>query len=137
MSVAVERRTVALWPVNASPVSSGPQRPRKLAVVPPPGRTDVPAAGPLAAITSSYRDGRAGIISGDSSPSAGQLAEESPADLARATHATVPLGFLAKPKPPEAPQDLAADQGGEATTLWSRLVRARRPAPRGRHALKS
>jgi hypothetical protein len=138
MSVAVERRTVSLWPVNASPVTSGPRPPRKAAVVRPTAETEDPATEALAAITSSYRHGRAGIISGDSPPSAGQLGEEPSAGLIVPTHSpTVPLGFLSDLKSAEVPQGPPADQGREAATFWSRLARTRRPAPRGRHSPRS
>jgi hypothetical protein len=135
MSVAVERHTVSLWPLNASPVSSGPRRPRKAPVAQHTAETEDPATEALAAITSSYRHGRAGIISGDTPPSARQLGEEPPADLALHTHPpTVPLAFLSDPKPAEVPQGPPAAQGREGATFWSRLVRTRRPAPRGRHS---
>ena len=105
MNVAVERRTVSLWPTNASPLSRAPGAPRTPTVVQPTAGTDDPATGALAAITSSYRQGRAGIISGDSSPSAGQLAEASPAAPAPPVHfPTVPLGFLSTPEPAEVPR---------------------------------
>ena len=128
MSVAVERRTVRLWPVDASPLSSLPARPRK-----------DPATEALAAITSRYRRGREGIIAGDSSPSTGQLGETAPAHDAPPTHfATVPLAFLPKRMPTEVvPEGLQEVQADEAPTFWSRLVRSRRPAPRGRHSPKS
>jgi hypothetical protein len=136
MSVAVERRTVSLWPSNASPVSSGPQRPRKAAVVQRTDETEDPATRALAAITSSYRHIRAGIISGHSSPTAGHLGGKSPADLALPTHApTVPLTLLSH-EPAEVPQPLPPGQGREVATFWSRLVRTRRPTPRGRHSPK-
>ena len=138
MSVAAEHRTVSLWPLNASPVSSGPRRPRKAAVVQAAAQTEVPATGALAAITASYRHGRAGIISGDSSPSAGQLGEESAADAPLPTHfPTVPLTFLSDHKPAEVTHDLPVRQDREVATFWSRLARTRRPAPRGRHSPKS
>ena len=134
MSVSVERRTVSLWPMNASPVSSGPQQPRTTPVVGRSAPREDSATDALAAITSSYRNGRAGIIASDPSPSAGQVGAEPPADHAVPTHfPTIPVAFLSNPKPVEVPQELPADQVGEATTLWSRLVRSRRPAPRGRH----
>jgi hypothetical protein len=137
MSVTVERRTVSLWPLNASPVTSGPRRPRKAAVVQPTAETKDPAEA-LAAITSSYRDGRAGIISGGASPAAGHLGEASPADPAPPTHfPTVPLDFLSHPTPAAVPLGAPAVEDREATTLWSRLVRTRRSAPRGRHSPKS
>jgi hypothetical protein len=124
MSVAVQRQTVSLWPLNASPVNRLPRPPRRAA--------QDPATAALAAITSSYRHGRAGIIAGDSP--AGQLGEQSRADLAVASHLpTVPVAFLTNPEPAEAP----AAESTEATTLWSRLVRTRRPAPRGRHSPKA
>jgi hypothetical protein len=135
MSVAVERRTVRLWPLNASPVSSGP---RTAAVAEHPTDAEDQATEALAAITSNYRHGRAGIIFGDSSPSAGQLGEESPAALTPHTHfPTVPLTFLSDRAPAEVPRGLPAGQGGEIATFWSRLVRTRRSAPRGRHSPKS
>jgi hypothetical protein len=134
MSVAVEHRTVDLWPSNASPVSSRPRRPHKAAVVTHSVDNENPATEALAAITTSYRHGRADIISGDSSPSAGRLSRESPADLPPATYSpTVPLAFLSDHKPAEVPQDLPGGQGREAATFWSRLVRRRRPEPGGRH----
>lgn len=109
MSVAVERRTVSLWAADASPLRSGPPHPRQ-----------DPASEALAAITSRYRRGRAGIIAGDAPP----------------THSpTVPLTLLPKRMPAEVvPGAPAADQADEAATFWSRLVRSRRPAPRGRHS---
>lgn len=126
MSVAVERRTVSLWPVNASPLRSAPAQPR----------TDL-AAEALAAITSRYRQGRAGIISGRIAPSTVAPGDQAPADLAGPTaFPTVPLGFLSKPEPTAASSELPDEQGAEAATLWSRLVRTRRPAPRGRHSPK-
>jgi hypothetical protein len=118
MSVAVEHRTVSLWPVNASPVDSGRRQP----------------TGALAAIMAGYRHDRAGIISGDPSTATGQLGEESPAAPALLTHPpTVPLVLRSDPAPAEVPAGLP-DQGREATTLWARLVRTGRPAPRGRHS---
>jgi hypothetical protein len=136
MSVAVEHRTVSLWPLNASPVPSGPRRrPLKAAVVQPAAEAENPSTEALAAITSSYRRGRAGIISGDSS--AGQFGAESPADPALPTHfPTVPLTLLSDHKPAEVPQGLPVRQDREVATFWSRLARTRRPAPRGRHAQK-
>jgi hypothetical protein len=137
MSVAVEHRTVSLWPLNASPVSSGPRPPRKAPGVQNPADDVNPEAQALAAITTSYRHGRAEIISGESSPSPGQPSEKSPAGLAASTHfPTVPLAFLSDRKPAEVPQNLPGDQGGEVATFWSRLVRTGRPAPRGRHSPK-
>jgi hypothetical protein len=137
MSVAVERRTVSLWPLNASPVPSGPRRPGKAAGVHHPAETEDLATEALAAITSSYRHGRAGIISGDSAPAPGQLGEEPSAGLAMTTHSpTVPLAFLSAPKPAEVPQGRPVDQDRDAATFWSRLVRTRRPAARGRHSPK-
>jgi hypothetical protein len=134
MTAAVEHRTVSLWPLNASPVGSTPRRPRKAAVDQHTAGAEDRAAEALAAITSSYRHGRAGIISGDSSAPAGQLGERSPADLGRPPHApTVPLPFLSDLRPAEVPQSRSPDPGSEDTTFWSRLVRTRRPAPRGRH----
>ena len=128
MSVAVEHRTVSLWPLNASPVPSGPRRLRKAAVVQPAAETANPSTEALAAITSSYRRGRAGIISGDSSSSA---------NLAAPTHfPTVPLTLLSDHKPAEVPQGLPVRQDREVATFWSRLARTRRPAPRGRHSQK-
>jgi hypothetical protein len=138
MSVAVDRRTVNLWPLNASPVSSGPRRPRQPAVAPHPAETEDLATEALAAITSSYRHGRAGIISGNASTSARQHGEEPPAGPALPTHLpTVPLAFLSDLKPAEVPPGPPADQDREAATFWSRLVRTRRPAPRGRHSPRS
>ena len=135
MSVAAEQRTVSLWPLNASPVSSGPRRPRKAAVVQYAEETEVPATRALAAITSSYRRGRAGIISGDAP--AGQVGAEPPADPALPTHfPTVPLTFLSDHKPAEVTHDLPVRQDREVATFWSRLARTRRPAPRGRHSPK-
>jgi hypothetical protein len=137
MSVAAERRTVSLWPSNASPVSGGPQRPRQAAVVQHTGETEEPVtqALALAAITSSYRLGRAGIISGDPSPSSGQVGEVSSADLAAATRSPrFRLRHLNDHEPAEGGQAPPASEGHEATTFWSRLLRTRRPAPRGRHA---
>lgn len=81
----------------------------------------------LAAITSSYRRGRAGIISGEASPSGPTLPTHLP---------TVPLPFLSHPAPTEVPQSLPADQAGEVPGFWARLVRTRRAASRGRHAPK-
>ena len=43
MNVAVEGRTFSLWPLNASPVSSAPRRPRKEAVVQHTAETEDPA----------------------------------------------------------------------------------------------
>ena len=138
MSVAVEHRTVSLWPLNAPPVHGGPRRPGRAAVVQPAAETEAPATGALAAITANYRQGRAGIISGDSSPSAGQLGEESPADPALPTHLpTVPLTFLSDHKPAEVPPSFPVRQDREVAAFWSRLARTRRPAPRGRHSPKS
>ena len=143
MSVSVERRTVSLWPVNASPVRSAPQQPRTAPVVRRTAQREDPATQALAAITSSYRNGRAGIIASDPSPAAQQIGAEPPADPAVPTHfPTVPVAFLTKPEPAAVPPEPSADQVSEAaeatefteaTTLWSRLVRTRRPAPRGRH----
>jgi hypothetical protein len=140
MSVSVERRTVSLWPVNASPVRSAPQHPRTAPLVRRTAQREDPATQALAAITSSYRNGRAGIIASDPSPAAQQIGAEPPADPPVPTHfPTVPVAFLTKPEPAEIPPEPPADQAGEAaeateaTTLWSRLVRTRRPAPRGRH----
>jgi hypothetical protein len=111
MSVAVERRTVSLWVVDESPLRSGPRRPVK-----------APAADALAAITSSYRRGRAGIIAGASSQE-----EASPP-----THfPTVPVPFV--PRPTVFLPAVPGDRSRETTTFWSRLVRTRR----GRHAPKS
>jgi len=138
MSLAVERRTVSLWLVDESPVTSGPRRPSKPAAVQPTADTKDPAREALAAITSSYRDGRAGIISGDGSPSTGRPGEDPSADPAPPTHfPTVPLDFLSSPKPAAVPAVPPAVEDPEATTLWSRIVRTRRPAPRGRHSPKS
>jgi hypothetical protein len=120
MSVAVERRTVSLWVVDASPVRSGPRNPGK-----------DPAGEALAAITSSYRNGRDGIIAGDSPPPAGLLGEAPPADAPPPHFPTVPLAFL--PKPADVLPVLRVDQGREVATFWSRLVRTRG----GRHAPKS
>jgi len=138
MSLAVEHCTVSLWPLNASPVSGVPLRPRKSAGVQHTPDDENPATRALAAITTGYRHGRADIISGGSSPSTGQGSEELPTDLAPAGHyPTVPVAFLSAQKPAEAPQNLPGDPAGkEATTLWSRLVRTGRPAPRGRHSPK-
>ena len=140
MSVSVERRTVSLWPVNASPVRSAPQQPRTAPVVRRTAQREDRATQALAAITSSYRNGRAGIIASDPSPAAQQIGAEPPADPAVPTHfPTVPVAFLTKTEPAEVPHEPSADQVSEAaevseaTTLWSRLVRTRRPAPRGRH----
>jgi hypothetical protein len=131
MSVAVEHHTVSLWPLNGSPLRSGPQT---AAVVRRTGEAENPATEALAAITFRYRHGRAGIISGDS-PTPGQIGEEWPADLP--THSpTVPITLLSGHTPPEIPQGIPAGQGREVATFWSRLVRTRRPAPRGRHAPK-
>ena len=140
MSVSVERRTVSLWPVNASPVRSAPQQPRTAPVVRRTAQREDRATQALAAITSSYRNGRAGIIASDPSPAAQQIGAEPPADPAVPTHfPTVPVAFPTKTEPAGVPHEPSADQAGEAaeateaTTLWSRLVRTRRPAPRGRH----
>jgi hypothetical protein len=120
-SVAVERRTVSLWAVDESPVRRDPRRSAK-----------DPAGDALAAITSSYRHGRDGIIAGDSPPPARPLDQASPADASPPTFfPTVPVAFL--PKPAEVPGALAVDGGREVPTFWSRLVRTRR----GRHAPKS
>ena len=136
MSVAVDRRTVSLWPSNASPVSTG-LRPREAALVGQNTETEGAATEALAAITSSYRHGRAGIISGDSSSSAAELGEGSPADLALPTHPpTVPLTFWSGHTRPAVPQGVPAGPDREVATFWSRLLRPRRPASRGRHSLK-
>jgi hypothetical protein len=132
MSVAVEHRTVSLWPLNASPLGSRSGRPYQAAVVQQTAQPPDPATEALAAITSSYRHGRAGIISGAASSSAGQLGESSPSDNGRPTHSpTVPLTFLPRPRPAEAP-----GPPPENTTFWSRLVGTRGPARRGRHSPK-
>jgi hypothetical protein len=120
MSLAVERRTVSLWAVDESPLRSGPRRPAK-----------APAGDALAAITSSYRHGRDGIIAGDSPRPARPLHQAPPADASPPTFfPTVPVAFL--PKPAEVPGALSVDGGREVPTFWSRLVRTRR----GRHAPK-
>jgi hypothetical protein len=116
MSVALERRTVSLWAVDESPLRTGPRR----------GAHD-PSVAALAAITSSYRNGRAGIIAGDAvdaARSAGPISEPSPTHLP-----TVPVPFVPKPVLPA----LRADEGLETRTFWSRLGRSRR----GRHAPKA
>jgi hypothetical protein len=112
MSVAVEHRTVSLWPTNGSPVRSTPPLPRQDRA------TDA-----LAAITSRYRRGRAGIIAGDAAP------VSSPP----VSSPTVPVAYV----PPRAPTAATpADQDDDAPTFWSRHVRSRRPTPRGRHSPK-
>ena len=55
MSVAVERRTVSLWPVNASPVRSGPQRPQPV-LVQQTGETEHPATQAVALATRTLDD---------------------------------------------------------------------------------
>jgi len=106
--------TVDLWPINASPLGTGPSR----------ARMDT-ATDSLATITSRYRSGRAGIIAGDSSPAA------SPPH-----HPTVPVAFVSGSVLPEVPPPPAAEQDDQDSSFWSRLVRSRRPAPRGRHSPK-
>jgi hypothetical protein len=110
MSVAADHRTVSLWPLNTPAATSGKARRKALS-------TD-----PLAAITSRYRRGRAGIIAGDSYPPA------VPTHLP-----TVPVALVSGSPLPEAAPPASADG---APTFWSRLVRSRRPTPRGRHSLK-
>jgi hypothetical protein len=137
VSVAVQRSTVSLWPMNSPPVSSAPRPPRPAAPVPRTAETEKPVTEVLAAITSRYRDGRAGIISGVPSPAAEQLGEEPPADLAPSTHfPTVPLAFLSSSPPAAIPEVLPAADVPEVSSLWSRLVRAGRSTPRGRHSPK-
>jgi hypothetical protein len=134
MSVAVERRTVSLWPLNAPPVNEGP---RQTAVVRNTVATDDPGTEVLAAITSNYRRGRAGIISGDSARSAGQSGAEPPSGPAEPTHLpTVPPSFVSGPRPAELLPSPPADQPADTATFWSRLV-GKRPSARGRHAAKS
>jgi hypothetical protein len=138
VSVAVERRTVSLWPVDGSPVGSRSPRPDGAAPAQHTAETEDPATEALAAITSSYRHGRAGIISGETSPSPGQRAAESPTAPALPVHLpTVPLAFLPDRTPAEVAPSVPADEDREVATFWSRLGRTRRPAPRGRHSPKS
>jgi hypothetical protein len=105
MSVAADHLTVSLWPLNTPPVAGGTPRRRK-----------DPSTDPLAAITSRYRRGRAGIIAGETPPVV-------------ATHLpTVPVAVLPSAAPPPAPPPVAA---GETPTFWARFGRSRR---RGRHS---
>ena len=117
MSVAVEHRTVSLWPTNGSPVRSTPPVPRQ----------DRGAEG-LAAITLRYRRGRAGIIAGDAAPVSAPPVSSPPV-----SSPTVPVAFVPPRTPTAAPP---ADQDDDAPTFWSRLVGSRRPTPRGRHSPK-
>jgi len=135
MTVVVERGMAGPWRSIASPVSSEAQRPRQAAVVQNTDKTEDPTTRALAAITSSYRRGRAGIIAGQNPPTAGHLGEEVPEDPARPHHSpTVPITHLCRREAVGVPQPLRVGPGGEVATFWSRLVRTRRPAPRGRHA---
>lgn len=145
MSVAVAHRTVRLWPAGASPLRSvPPDRSEKPTSGDPDAAdqtsedqtsedqtSDAVASEMLAAITSTYRRGRAGIIAGDLPP----------------THSpTVPLGLLPTRASTQVvahvvgqvvADGLAADPDDGTPTFWSRLVRSRRPAPRGRHSPRS
>ena len=120
MRAPVEHRTVSLWPSAASPLANRPQRLRGEQPAAPAADADDPAAEALAAITSRYRDGRAGIISGEPLLSAGPPSEEAPADPPPPVHLpTVPVAFL--PQPTEAapaPQVLPADQAREVAGFW-------------------
>jgi hypothetical protein len=112
MSAPVEQRTVNLWPLTASPVSRASRRPRKTAAVEHTATTESRATEALAAITCSYRQVRADIISFDSFPSAQQRGEESPSELVVPAHPpTVPLSHLAANERAQLLQGLTTGRG--------------------------
>jgi hypothetical protein len=136
MRPALDHRTVSLWPVAASPKSSGSGQAGDAKVAEATAKTGDPATEALAAITSSYQHGREGIISGQSPPSVGQHGENPQPDLALAHPPTVPLTLVSNPKPAEPAQAPPTGQPRALANFWSRLVWTRRSAPRGRHSPK-
>lgn len=119
----------------------------RTATAPPPSdaTTQDSASEALAAIASTYEDARAGIISGDSSPSGEQPSAEKPSaeqhtealllPRARTGHSpTVPLTLMSALNRAEPPQNSPAGERGAMTAFWSRLLRRGQTARRGRHS---
>jgi hypothetical protein len=129
----VERRTVSLWPLNASPLKGGSARPGETAAGQQPAEEANFAVDALDAITSSYRDGRAGIISGEPAPAEEPRSEQPAVDPALTHPPTVPVTLASVATAAAAPPDPAPAEDREVAPFWSRLFRGR-PSTRGRHA---
>jgi hypothetical protein len=131
--VIVERRTVSLWPLNASPLKGGSARPGEPAAEQQPAGEVNFAVDALDAITSSYRDGRAGIISGEPAPTEEPLSEQSALDPAPTHPPTVPVTLASVASAAEVSANPAPVEDREVAPFWSRLFRSR-PSTRGRHS---